>query len=72
MYLCFLSHYYLDLQHGDKAMKVLEGVLHIFPNSQIATSQVRSLSLITPQHHTALHLSAAPHRTTPQPYTFAL
>lgn len=40
MYLCFLSHYYLELQHGDKAMKVLEGVLHIFPNSQIATSQV--------------------------------
>ena len=43
MYLCFLSHYYLELQHGDKAMKVLEGVLHIFPNSQIATSQVLTL-----------------------------
>jgi tetratricopeptide (TPR) repeat protein len=40
MYLCFLAHYYLELQQGEKAMKVLEGVLHIFPNSQIATSQV--------------------------------
>jgi hypothetical protein len=53
MYLCFLSHYYLELQHGDKAMKVLEGVLHIFPNSQIATSQVRSLSFPPALHHTA-------------------
>ena len=42
MYLCFLAHYYLELQQGEKAMKVLEGVLHIFPLSQIATSQVCS------------------------------
>ena len=40
MYLCFLAHYYLELQQGEKAMKVLEGVLHIFPNSHIAASQV--------------------------------
>ena len=39
-YLCFLAHYYLELQHGDKAMKVLEGVLHIFPHSQVAIGQV--------------------------------
>ena len=40
MYLCFLAHYYLELQQGEKAIKVLEGVLHIFPNSHIAASQV--------------------------------
>jgi anaphase-promoting complex subunit 8 len=40
MYLCFLAHYYLDLQQGEKAMKVLEGVLHVFPNSQVVTTQV--------------------------------
>ena len=40
IYLCFLAHYYLELQQGEKAIKVLEGVLHIFPNSHIATSQV--------------------------------
>jgi anaphase-promoting complex subunit 8 len=40
MYLCFLAHYYLELQQGEKAMKILEGVLHVFPNSQLVTSQV--------------------------------
>jgi anaphase-promoting complex subunit 8 len=39
-YLCFLAHYYLEQQHGEKAMKVLEGVLHVFPHSQVAVSQV--------------------------------
>ena len=39
-YLCFLAQYYLELQHGDKALKVLEGVLHVFPHSQVAISQV--------------------------------
>ena len=41
MYLCFLSHYYLELHQGDKSLKVLEGILHIFPHSQIASCQVR-------------------------------
>jgi hypothetical protein len=39
-YLCFLTHYYLELQQGENAIKILEGVLQVFPNSLIATSQV--------------------------------
>lgn len=40
-YLCFLTHYYLELQQGENAIKILEGVLQVFPNSLIATSQVQ-------------------------------
>ena len=40
MYLSFLAHYYIEQQQGEKALKVLEGVLHIFPHSQVAASQV--------------------------------
>ena len=39
-YLCFLTHYYLELQQGENAIKILEGVLQVFPHSLIATSQV--------------------------------
>jgi hypothetical protein len=41
MYLCFLTHMYLEQQHGDKALQVLEGVAYVFPNSQIVATQVR-------------------------------
>ena len=47
MYLCFLSHYYLELHQGDKSLKVLEGVLHIFPHSQIASCQVSEISFMS-------------------------
>ena len=42
-YLCFLTHYYLELQQGENAIKILEGVLQVFPHSLIATSQVKKV-----------------------------
>lgn len=56
-YLCFLTHYYLELQQGENAIKILEGVLQVFPNSLIATSQVwrtihnYSISLLSLFYH---------------------
>jgi hypothetical protein len=40
MYLCFLAQLYLEQQQGEKALQVLEGVLFVFPHSQIAATQV--------------------------------
>ena len=56
MYLCFLAHYYLELQQGEKAMKVLEGVLHIFPDSHIAASQVSIKEDLWPLHMSIIQI----------------